>query len=145
VSGVRPNINSIRRTYTNSPASVSGGYTTNHPHFKNEDAYWKQMSFALSKAAKATNVLGNIVVRVQMGTLFDRQKNIVMMGVSIYFESSIEFSMHSYIMQNIVDGISNLDPHIGGNLLHCRCFEQLEQCWLSWSGEYHIEIQNTTL
>lgn len=47
--------------------------------------------------------------------------------------------------QNLVDGLSNLDPHIGGNELHRCCYNLLQPRWNVWSGGYHLPIEKTTL
>jgi hypothetical protein len=51
----------------------------------------------------------------------------------------------TYTAQNVIDGINNVDSHIGGNELHRRCYNQLQQRWLLWSGGHHVAIQDTTL
>jgi len=51
----------------------------------------------------------------------------------------------TYNAQNVIDGMDNLDLHIRGNDLHRRCYDQLQQRWLLWSGGHHVAIQDTTL
>jgi len=55
------------------------------------------------------------------------------------------FYVLTYNAQNVIDGMDNLDPHIGGNDLHRRCYDQLQQRWLLWSGGHHVAIHDTTL
>lgn len=45
----------------------------------------------------------------------------------------------------MLEGIDDLDPHIGANELHRRCYDQLQRNWHKWSGGYHVPIENTTL
>ena len=100
-SGNRQNIQICGRTYD---SAVPGGYTANHAHFNNEEVSWRQKSLVPAKAAakaalkavKAPNIIGDIAVKVQMGTLLLGQKNITMIGVSIYCESSIKV-LHAHI------------------------------------------------
>jgi len=47
--------------------------------------------------------------------------------------------------QNLVQGIRDLDPHIGGDELHRRCYNLLQLHWLKWSGGYPVPIEDTTL
>jgi hypothetical protein len=129
------------RTY-NDP--IPGGYTTDHAHFNSQRSFWKQKAFAPPVASKAPSIKGEIAVRVQMGTLLDGQKNITIIGVSTIKVLSNFYTL-THHTQNVIDGISNLDPHIGGNELHCCCYNQLQQCWLLWSRGYHVAIQDTTL
>ena len=53
--------------------------------------------------------------------------------------------MCSHDAQNLVEGLKELDPHIGGDDLHRLCYDQLQACWLEWSGGYHVPIEKTTL
>ena len=47
----------------------------------------------------------------------------------------------TYDMQNLVEGLNDIDLHIGGNKLHYCCFNQLQQRWHEWSGGYHLALR----
>ena len=53
--------------------------------------------------------------------------------------------MLTYNTQNVVEGVNDLDPHIGGNELHRRCYELLQSRWMRWSAGYRVAIEDTTL
>jgi hypothetical protein len=48
-------------------------------------------------------------------------------------------------IQDLIDGLNDVNPHVGGDDLHRRCYDLLQPSWLQWSGGYHIPIKNTTL
>jgi hypothetical protein len=48
-------------------------------------------------------------------------------------------------VQNLVEGLNDIDSHIGGNELHYCCYNLLQRRWLEWSGGYHVAIKDTTL
>jgi hypothetical protein len=141
VSGNQQVVRIGRRTY-NDP--IPGRYMTDHALFNNKNSFWKGKAFAPPAASKGPSIKGEIAVRVQMGALLDGQKNITMIGVSTIKVLS-DFYTLTHHTQNVIDRISNLDPRIGGDELHCCCYNQLQQCWLDWSGGHHVAIQDTTL
>ena len=50
-----------------------------------------------------------------------------------------------YSSQNCIDGLDNIDAHIGGDELHLKCYNILQEKWLAWSKGYTIPIERTTL
>ncbi len=66
-------------------------------------------------------------------------------GRGEYLLSYTKFYVLTHNAQNLMEGLDNVDPHIGGNELHCLCYNQLERRWLDWSGGYHVPIKDTTL
>lgn len=53
--------------------------------------------------------------------------------------------MFTHDIQDLIDGLNNVDPHIGGDDLHRHCYDLLQPSWLQWSGGYPIPITRTTL
>jgi hypothetical protein len=49
------------------------------------------------------------------------------------------------MVQSCIEGIMDLDPHIGGDELHHRCYDILQPYWCRWSGDYSLPLENTTL
>jgi hypothetical protein len=141
VSGNQQVVRIGGRTY-NDP--IPGRYTTDHALFGNQNSLWKGKAFSPPAASKASSIKGEIAVRVQMGTLLDGHINITMIGVSTIKVLSGFYTL-THHTQNVIDGISNLDPHIGGDELHRCCYDQLQQRWLVWSRGHHVAIQDTTL
>jgi hypothetical protein len=54
-------------------------------------------------------------------------------------------SKFTHETQDLIDGLNNINPHIGGDDIHQRCYDLLQPAWLQWSGGYHVPIENTTL
>jgi hypothetical protein len=55
------------------------------------------------------------------------------------------FYMLTNGLQSCVEGITGLDPHIGGAELHRLCYDALQPAWRDWSGNYHLPLEKTTL
>jgi len=54
-------------------------------------------------------------------------------------------SMYSHIIQTCIEGITGVDPHIGGDALHCMCYNVLQLSWNEWSKGYHVLLERTML
>jgi len=47
--------------------------------------------------------------------------------------------------QECIEGVNNIDVHIGGNELHRICYNTSRPPWLAWSGGYDVPLSSTTL
>jgi hypothetical protein len=79
-----------------------------------------------------------------MGVVKQGQGSIAMIGVSpqamLYRHSTC-----SHIIQTCIEGITGVDPHIGGDALHRMCYDALQPSWNEWSKGYHVPLERTTL
>jgi hypothetical protein len=44
-----------------------------------------------------------------------------------------------------LEGINGIDPHIGGEELHQKCYYAVNPKWLEWSRGYDVPLERTTL
>jgi hypothetical protein len=44
-------------------------------------------------------------------------------------------------LQSCVEGITGLDPDIGGAELHQLCYDALQPAWCDWLGNYHLPLR----
>jgi len=47
--------------------------------------------------------------------------------------------------QLCIEGITGIDPHIGGDELHRMCYDTLQLSWREWSNGYCVPLERTTL
>jgi len=63
-----------------------------------------------------------------------------------FFECIIEpLCAHYFPLKTCLEGLDNVDAHIGGDELHHMCYSILQKKWLAWSKGYMVPIERTTL
>jgi hypothetical protein len=137
----RPNTSAATTRVNIHNIPPDNGYTENHLHFNSEDQKWH------GRASAAGNLKDVVSVRVQMGTIRPGRSRIFMIGVRIC-EQQLCFYMLINCPQTCIEGVNNLDPHIGGDKLHRVCYEAVLPHWDQWSGGhggYKIPLTQTTL
>jgi hypothetical protein len=135
-SGRHPNLTTRAHSYNDPTAN---GYTANHSLFSTAKEGWSR------KASAVGNIKGTVSVRVRMGTVKQGQGSIVMIGVSLsqVIKHAIYMLIHG--LQACIEGITGIDPHIGGNELHRTCYNTLQPSWCEWSNGYCVPLERTTL
>ena len=53
--------------------------------------------------------------------------------------------MLMHCSQTCIKGVNNLDPHIGGDKLHCACYKAVLPHWDEWSAGYEIPLKRIIL
>ena len=146
-----PNITSRGVTYPTPIAPQASGYSDSHPKYTHARNCWSGITPGGSRriisqsaaAAAARNMREEVAIKVFMGVVMQGSNRIDQIGVSHPY---IMFSfMCSIVSQDCLEGLDQIDAHIGGHDLHQMCYDVLQKKWLAWSRGHEVEIAETTL
>ena len=159
-----PNITSCGLTYPTSNTPQASGYSNSHPKYPEQHSHWSGIASGGTRrvisgpgiasggrrviSGSATPVAAGdmreeVVIKVSMGVVMQGSNRINQIGVS--HSHSVFIYVLNRITQDCLEGLDQIDAHIGGGDLHQVCYDVLQKKWLAWSKGHVIHISKTTL